>query len=581
MQQPKQQSMSWLLKYLRPVAGRLLVLLLLLLASTAAQLINPQIVQRFIDTAAANGIVSSLLVLAGVYLVFAVLNQILTVAISYLGNDVSWRATNQLRGDLLKHCLRLDMRFHNLKTPGEMIERIDGDVTHMSNFFSMFIIKVIGSFVLLAGILGFMYTINWPIAAVMTLFTLASIGAMVFIRNMGVKSSKDERGASAALFGFIEERIAGIEDVQTGGNVPYVMNRFYRAMRTVFLKGRKAWMLRVIPWNTTVVLFAVAVTVVLLLGVHFYLTKQISLGTLFLIYQYTQMLNDPIEQLGDQVQEFQKAKSGMMRSQELLSYRSEIIEGSQTTLPEGALGLEFDHVNFSYNPDKPVLHDITFSVRPGERLGIVGRTGSGKSSLSRVLLRLYNINSGVIRVGGQDIRDLKLESLYRRVGMVTQDVQLFDGTLRDNLTLFDSSISDEYILETTARLGLKRWIDSLSEGLNTHVKAGGTSLSAGEAQLFALTRVFLTQPSLVILDEPSSRLDAATEAMLQTAVDQLMMKCTGIVIAHRLSTLEQVDHIMVLGDGRILEFGEREALAKDPSSHYAQLLITGKEEDLA
>lgn len=581
MQQPKQQSMSWLLKYLRPVAGRLLVLLLLLLASTAAQLINPQIVQRFIDTAAANGIVSSLLVLAGVYLVFAVLNQILTVAISYLGNDVSWRATNQLRGDLLKHCLRLDMRFHNLKTPGEMIERIDGDVTHMSNFFSMFIIKVIGSFVLLAGILGFMYTISWPIAAVMTLFTLASIGAMVFIRNMGVKSSKDERGASAALFGFIEERIAGIEDVQTGGNVPYVMNRFYRAMRTVFLKGRKAWMLRVIPWNTTVVLFAVAVTVVLLLGVHFYLTKQISLGTLFLIYQYTQMLNDPIEQLGDQVQEFQKAKSGMMRSQELLSYRSEIIEGSQTTLPEGALGLEFDRVNFSYNPDKPVLHDITFSVRPGERLGIVGRTGSGKSSLSRVLLRLYNINSGVIRVGGQDIRDLKLESLYRRVGMVTQDVQLFDGTLRDNLTLFDSSISDEYILETTARLGLKQWIDSLSEGLNTHVKAGGTSLSAGEAQLFALTRVFLTQPSLVILDEPSSRLDAATEAMLQTAVDQLMMKCTGIVIAHRLSTLEQVDHIMVLGDGRILEFGEREALAKDPSSHYAQLLITGKEEDLA
>ncbi|GIP28454.1 hypothetical protein J23TS9_35840 [Paenibacillus sp. J23TS9] len=165
--------------------------------------------------------------------------------------------------------------------------------------------------------------------------------------------------------------------------------------------------------------------------------------------------------------------------------------------------------------------------------------------------------------------------------MVTQDVQLFDGSLRDNLTLFDSSISDDYILETTGGLGLKQWIDSLPEGLDTHLKAGGASLSAGEAQLFALTRVFLTQPSLVILDEPSSRLDAATEAMLQSAVDQLMMKCTGIVIAHRLSTLEQVDHIMVLGDGKILEFGEREALAKDPSSHYAQLLITGREEDLA
>ncbi|MEI0736405.1 ABC transporter ATP-binding protein [Paenibacillus sp. JTLBN-2024] len=579
--QPKRQSMTWLLRYLRPVAGRLAILLLLLLASTGVQLVNPQIVQRFIDTAADNGIVSSLLTLAGIYLVLAALNQVLTVAVSYLGNDVSWRSTNLLRGDLLKHCLRLDMRFHNLKTPGEMIERIDGDVTHMSNFFSMFIIKVIGSFVLLAGILGFMFTINWPIAAVMTLFTLASIGAMVFVRDMGVKSSKDERGASAALFGFIEERIAGIEDVQANGNVPYVMNRFYRVMRNVFLKGRKAWMLRVVPWNTTVVLFALAVTVVLLLGVHYYLIGNISLGTLFLIYQYTQMLNDPIEQLGDQVQEFQKAKSGMMRSQELLESRSEIVEGGKTALPEGALGLEFEHVHFSYSSDKPVLHDITFAVRPGERLGIIGRTGSGKSSLSRVLLRLYNIGSGTIRVGGVDIRDLSLSALYRRVGMVTQDVQLFDGTLRDNLTLFDGSISDGYILETTERLGLKQWIDSQPEGLDTHLKAGGSSLSAGEAQLFALTRVFLTQPSLVILDEPSSRLDAATEAMLQTAVDQLMKHCTGIVIAHRLSTLEQVDHIMVLGDGRILEFGERETLAQDPASHYAQLLITGREEDLA
>jgi len=581
MKRLKQPSMSWLFKYLRPVKGRLFILLILLLSSTAAQLVNPQIVQRFIDTAADNGIVSSLLTLAGIYLVIAVFNQLLTVAVSYLGSDVSWRATNQLRGDLLKHCLRLDMRFHNLKTPGEMIERIDGDVTQMSNFFSMLIIKVISSFVLLAGILGFMFTINWPIAAVMTLFTVGSIGVMMFIRNMGVTSSKDERGASAALFGFIEERIAGIEDVQANGNVPYVMNRFYRAMRNVFLKGRRAWMLRVVPWNTTVVLFAIAVTAVLMLGVHYYLTGQMTIGTLVLVYLYTQMLNDPIEMLGDQVQEFQKAKSGMLRSQEMLGSSSEIVEGSLTELPEGALGLQFDHVCFSYNPGKQVLYNITFSIHPGETLGIIGRTGSGKSSLSRSLLRLYNIDSGVIRVGGIDIQELKLDALYRRVGMVTQDVQLFDGTLRDNLTLFDGSITDEYILETTGRLGLKQWIDSLPEGLDSHLKAGGASLSAGEAQLFALTRVFLTKPSLVILDEPSSRLDAATESMLQAAVNELMNHCTGIIIAHRLSTLEQVDRIMVLSDGEIVEFGERRALANDPFSHYAQLLSTGREEELA
>lgn len=581
MSKQEKSSMFWLLKYLRPVKGKLALLLVLLLTSTGLQLLNPQIIQRFIDTAAEAGLIGQLLQLAGLFLVVAVANQLITVAVSYMGNDVSWRATNKLRGDLLKHCLRLDMRFHNVKTPGEMIERVDGDVTHISNFFAMFIVQVIGSFVLLGGILGFMFSVNVPIALVMTAFTLLSVLFMVLIRNLGVNPSKNEREASASLFGLIEERIAGIEDVQANGHVPYVMNRFYRLMRMVFLKGRRAWMMRVVPWNTTVVLFAIAVTVVLLLGIRDFMEGTISLGTLFLIYQYTQMLNDPIELLGDQVQEFQKAKSGMLRSSELLSLRSEITDGSEQDLPEGALGLEFDQVCFSYNEDKPVLRDISFKLKPGERLGIIGRTGSGKSSLSRVLLRLYNINSGTIRVGGKDITQLTLPALYRRVGMVTQDVQLFDGTLRDNLTLFNREVSDERILQTTARLGLRRWIDEQPNGLDTHLSAGGASLSAGEAQLFALTRVFLTEPSLVILDEPSSRLDAATESMLQTAVDEMMKRCTGVIIAHRLATLEQVDQIMVLGDGKMLEFGPREELAGSSSSHYARLLATGREEELA
>ncbi|MGO4528245.1 ABC transporter ATP-binding protein [Paenibacillus sp. 2TAF8] len=581
MPETEKRSMSWLLRYLKPVKGKLAVLLIMLLTSTGLQLLNPQIIGRFIDTAASGGILGDLVQLAGLFLLIAVSNQLITIAVSYLGNDVAWRATNRMRGDLLKHCLRLDMRFHNVKTPGEMIERVDGDVTSISNFFALFIVQVIGSFVLLAGILGFMFTINVPIALVMTVFTLLSILFMVVIRNLGVESSKNERAASASLFSLIEERIAGIEDVQANGHVPYVMNRFFRTMRTVFLKGRKAWMLRVIPWNTTVVMFIVSVTVVLLLGVHYYIEGAISIGTLFLIYQYSQMLNEPIELLGDQVQEFQKAKSGMLRSRELLSLRSEIQDGSEERLPDGPLGLEFDQVHFSYNEDKPVLQDITFEVKPGERLGIIGRTGSGKSSLSRVLLRLYNLDQGTIRIGGTDITKLSMQALYRRVGMVTQDVQLFDGTLRDNLTLFNPEVSDAMIKQTTERLGLHHWIDTQPEGLDTHLTAGGASLSAGEAQLFALTRVFLTEPSLVILDEPSSRLDAATENLLQSAIDELMKRSTGIIIAHRLATLEKVDKIMVLGGGRLLEFGSRVELANNPSSHYARLLVTGQEEELA
>ncbi|MCR2806015.1 ABC transporter ATP-binding protein [Paenibacillus soyae] len=578
-----QQKIStiWLLRYLKPVKGRIILLLILLLGSTGLQLMNPQVIQRFIDAASGGGGMSELLELAALFLVLAVVNQSLGVAVTYLGSDVSWRTTNRLRGDLLKHCLRLDMRFHNQKTPGEMIERVDGDVSNISNFFAMFIVQVIGSFVLLAGILGFMYTVSVPIAAVMTAFTLLSVLAMTIIRNVGVQSSSKDREASAALFSLIEERIAGIEDVQANGQVPYVMNRFYRAMRAVFLKGRKAWMLRVVPWNMTVSLFTLAVTAVMLLGVRSYMQGEISLGMLYLIYQYTQMLNDPIERLGDQVQEFQKAKSGMLRSRELLSQRTEILDGEEEWLPDGALSLEFEQVSFSYSKDKPVLQNISFSLQPGERLGIIGRTGSGKSSLSRALLRLYNLDSGVIRIGGVDITKLALPALYRRVGMVTQDVQLFDGTLRDNLTLFNENVTDASIMETIGQLGLRPWISAQPEGLDTHLSSGGSSLSAGEAQLFALARVFLAKPSLIVLDEPSSRLDAATEAMLQAGVNQLLRHSTGIIIAHRLATLEQVDKIMVVGDGRQLEFGSREELAANPDSHYARLLQSGREEELA
>jgi ATP-binding cassette subfamily B protein len=583
MQHNEQLSIFWLFRYLKPVKGRLAILLGMLLFSTALQLINPQIVRQFIDTASSKGTVSILLSLAGLYLGVAVCNQLFTVAVSYLGNDVAWRATNRLRSDLLSHCLRLDMRFHNHKTPGEMIERVDGDVTNMSNFFSMFIVQIIGSFVLLVGILGYMFVNNGLIAIVMTVFTCISIGVMVSIRDIGVAATQAERQAKASLLGLIEERIAGIEDVQANGGVPYVMNRFHRAMRTLFQTGRKAWMLRVVPWNATVVLLAITVTVVLLLGLHLYLKGQVTLGTLFLFYQYTQMLNDPIEQLGNQIQEFQKAKSGMRRSREILSTQSEIADGESEgdELPAGALSVEFKQVSFSYNKDNRVLHDISFSLQPGERLGLVGRTGSGKTSISRLLLRMYNTDSGTIRVGGIDIRSVKLSALYRRVGIVTQDVQLFDGTLRDNLTLFNNSVSDQDIHSTIDKLGLRTWLNEQPDGLNTHLSAGGASLSAGEAQLFALTRVFLTKPSLVILDEPSSRLDAATEAALQGAVEQLMEHCTAIVIAHRLSTLEKADKIMVLGHGCILEFGERETLAQDPLSYFAKLLRTDRQEELA
>jgi ABC-type multidrug transport system fused ATPase/permease subunit len=223
------------------------------------------------------------------------------------------------------------------------------------------------------------------------------------------------------------------------------------------------------------------------------------------------------------------------------------------------------------------LKDISFRLAPGTVLGLLGRTGSGKTTIGRLLFRLYDVTSGSVRLGGVDVREARLSEVRRRVGMVTQEVQLFSASVRDNLTFFDTSISDERIWAALAALGLDEWYGALPAGLDTPLAAGGSDLSAGEAQLLALTRLFLKDPGLIVLDEASSRLDPATERLLEQALDRLLAGRTAIVIAHRLSTVRRTDQIMVLREGRIAEHGARAALQADPTSVFARLLHTGAE----
>lgn len=228
-----------------------------------------------------------------------------------------------------------------------------------------------------------------------------------------------------------------------------------------------------------------------------------------------------------------------------------------------------------------VLHNIAFSLKPGRVLGVLGRTGSGKTTLTRLLCRLYEPVTGTIRLDNTDLRDVSFSDLRRRVGLVTQDIQLFRGTARDNLTLFNPNIPDEAILDALRTLELWDWYQTLPAGLDTHLQSGGKSLSAGEAQLLAFARVFLKDPSLVILDEASSRLDPATEQRLERAIGRLLHNRTAIIIAHRLATVQRANEILILEAGHIVEYGDRLALVTDPTSRFAQLLQAGMVEVLA
>lgn len=553
---------------------------MLLFGSIGMQLLNPQILRSFIDTVTGPGSQSGVIVIAALFLGFAILQQVFNVLATWVSERVAWTATNSLRADLTLHCLRLDLGFHKARTPGELIERIDGDVTALANFFSQFVIQILGSFLLLVGVMVVLWTVDWRVGGALTLFAVITLGLMISLRTIATRFWKAHRQASAKLYGFIEEHLAGTVDIRSNGAQPYVLRRLYGFMRDRFQTGRIARLAGSIPWGVPTLAEALGIGLSFALALTLFQAGTITLGTAFLVYFYTQALFQPMHMLSGQLEDFQKASAGATRVQELLATRSILVDGTATVFPEGAPAVEFRDVTFSYEGDDTVLHDLSFRLAPGEVLGLLGRTGSGKTTVTRLLLRLYDPTEGSITLGGVELRSAQLAALRKQVGMVTQDVQLFRGTIRDNLTFFDRSIPEARIWEALEALGLVDWCRGLPQGLETIIEGGGGGLSAGEAQLLAFTRVFLKDPGLVILDEASSRLDPVTERLVERAVTGLLRGRTGIIIAHRLSTVDHVDKILILEKGAILENDKRSALKADPGSRFSQLLRTGVEEVL-
>ncbi len=569
--------------YLRPHRPKVSLLGVVLLATIALQLANPQLIRLFIDGAIAGSAVSSLVPLAIVFMVIAVVTQLLMVLATYLAEQIGWSATNQLRSDLTDHVLHLDMGFHKSTSPGALIERIDGDVTALSNFFSSMIIKVMGNGVLLTGILVLLWIESWIVGLGISIFTVLMLVGLFRLHGITVPWQKAIRATSAEMYGFIGEQIDGTEDIEANGATGFMLSRFDDIQRTWLPQVVRGWTGWSLMWVSSMVLYFASLVIVFVLGSWLFGVGSLTIGSVYLVFQYVEMAHRPIEQIREELVDLQKAGASIDRVQELLRTETRLPQRDDASLPPGPLGVSFESVTFTYDDeagDEIVLKDVNFTIAPGRVVGLLGRTGSGKSTVARLVTRLHEPQIGTVTVGGRATWDVAMTDLRARVAMVTQDVQLFRATIRENLTFFDASVPDEKLKQVIERLELDPWLATLPLGLDTMLDSGSGGLSAGQAQLLAFTRVFLRNPGVVVLDEASSRLDPATESLLERAIDHLLADRTAILIAHRLATVARADDIIILDDGVVIEQGEREALERDPDSVFSRLLTTGMEEML-
>ena len=577
---PRSSNSRWkaLGALIRPDAARWAGLGILVAVTSALTLAGPLVVRRLIDDAAAGATTREISRLALAFLAIAIVTQLLSVSVAWAATSVAWKTTNGLRLQMARQVLDLDHEFHRSHTPGELIQRVDGDITSVSDFLGTVLTKAAGATVLVGGMIVVLTVLDWRLGIGMGVYVGIALFVVLQSRDRAISESSEELGALGRLYGGIEERLTAAEDLRANGAADHVAWRFIEDSEEALTSSVRRERAFLVMWWFVQGAVAAGWVLALVLGAVLTNANVISIGTAFLLFQYVLLIARPLEEVVHELETVQKANGAMVRVVDLLGIRSVIADNGVISPPVGPLSIEADAIGFDYGDDQPVLRDVDVQIAAGRSVGIVGRTGSGKTTFSRLLLRLVEATSGDLKLGGIPIADVPIVELRRRVALIPQEVELFTGTVRDNVTLFDDAPRDDDVVAALRGVGL----DSLAEaGIHRELGTAGAGLSAGEAQLLALARVWLRDPDLLVLDEATARVDPDTELRLEAAVAALMQGRTTLVIAHRLSTLRSVDEILVFEHGRVVEHGERVELIGDDDSKFANLLTLSLERESA
>lgn len=561
----KKSSTMRLIAYMKPYAHWVIFALLLVLGLTAFDLYRPMLVGDAIDTFGANGDYDVIIATAIKYAVVLALSFAFNVAQTWILQKTGQNIILQMRKDLYRHIQSLGSRYFDITPVGKLVTRVTNDVEALNEMYSGILVQLFRNIVKIVGLAGVMLVLDVRLAAISFVLMPLVIGLTVLCQKIARNIYRLYRTRLTDINTFLSEHLSGMKIIQIFGRQERKFEEFHDKNTKLYKAFYREMLMYAVFRPTIYILSILSLMIVLWFGSRNVFDEIISVGTLYIFSNYIRSFFDPIQELAEQ---FSTLQSSIASAEKIFTVMDEdefIPEVENPKQPDKITGkIEFDHVWFAYDGENYVLKDVSFVINPGEKVAFVGATGAGKSSILNLIGRYYDIQKGHIYIDGIDIRQLSKKQLRSAIGQMQQDVFIFEGDVAYNIRLNDNDITDEQVKEAAEYVNASHFIEKLPQGYHEPVTERGATFSAGERQLLSFARTLAHNPSILVMDEATANIDTETEILIQEALEKLMDGRTTIMVAHRLSTIQHADCIMVMHKGRICERGtHRELLEQD------------------
>lgn len=561
----KKSSTMRLIAYMKPYAHWVIFALLLVLGLTAFDLYRPMLVGDAIDTFGANGDYDVIIATAIKYAVVLALSFAFNIAQTWILQKTGQNIILQMRKDLYRHIQSLGSRYFDITPVGKLVTRVTNDVEALNEMYSGILVQLFRNIVKIVGLAGVMLVLDVRLAAISFVLMPLVIGLTVLCQKIARNIYRLYRTRLTDINTFLSEHLSGMKIIQIFGRQERKFEEFHDKNTKLYKAFYREMLMYAVFRPLIYILSILSLMIVLWFGSRNVFDEIISVGTLYIFSNYIRSFFDPIQELAEQFSTLQSSIASAEKIFTVMDEEEFIPEVENPKQPDKITGkIEFDHVWFAYDGENYVLKDVSFVINPGEKVAFVGATGAGKSSILNLIGRYYDIQKGHIYIDGIDIRQLSKKQLRSAIGQMQQDVFIFEGDVAYNIRLNDNDITDEQVEEAAEYVNASHFIEKLPQGYHEPVTERGATFSAGERQLLSFARTLAHNPSILVMDEATANIDTETEILIQEALEKLMDGRTTIMVAHRLSTIQHADCIMVMHKGRICERGtHRELLEQD------------------